>query len=469
MPAICLLLASSLAAASAAGPESLAKAAAAAGRELASKLGKEKAGIKKVAVAAFSEPASAVGQGAVATDLVAKSFASASKLALVDRAATAAIAAEAKIQTYASGKGLGAVGARAGAQAILVGALLESADGVILQARLVMVETGKVVASARRAAALPKGKVPAAAAGAVESSSVEVAMRRLSDSLAAGFSKLPGNSRYRRLAVVPFTDVGEQAQKRRIGTIVAAEVATDLRRDHNLLLVERQKLTEVMAELRVQQSGAVDSSSAAQIGKIADAQALVIGTASDLGDRYLVDARVVATETGETLAADSASVTSAGMVALASEAVVLRSKKDAVFRSVLIPGWGQIYNRQPVKGFVILGAEVGLFASALAFHLAGEKAYRDYTGKTSAGSLGSDPTAEAQRLYDTAALRFRLRNTMLYVAGGLWLANIVDAYISGVDGDRVLSGGVARAAERPAGRRVALVTDGTSLIAAVRW
>jgi TolB-like protein len=268
-------------------------------------------------------------------------------------------------------------------------------------------------------------------------------MRRLSDSLARGFARLPGDARYRRLAVMPFSNVGESAQKQQIGTVVAAELATDLRRDHNLLLIERQKLTEVMGELRLQQSGAVDPASAAQIGKIADAQALVIGSASDLGDRYLVNVRVVATETGETLAADSTSVQAAGMVALASDAVVLRSRKDAVFRSLLIPGWGQIYNRQQAKGFVILGAELALIGSGVAFHIAGDNAYNRYTSATSAGQLGTDPSGQAQRLYDTAVTRYRLRNGLLIGAAGLWMLNILDAYLSGVDGDAMLSGGMA--------------------------
>lgn len=454
--------------------DDLAAASTSAGRELADGLRKsdERPPIAVVAVQAFTEPASAPGQGANAADLVAASLAGSSKLKLLDRAKTAALAAEARVKAAAGGGNEAELGRRAGAQALLVGALLDSADGFILQARLISVATGKVLASARRSAKVAQASaLPAAQAGKVESQSIEVAMRKLSDSLAEGFARLPGNARYRRLAVVPFSEVGEQAQKRHIGTIVAAEVATDLKRDHNLLLVERQKLTEVMGELRLQQSGAVDPASAAQLGQIADAQALVIGSASDLGDHYLVNARVVATETGETLSAGSASVSAAGMISLASDAVVLRSKKDAVFRSLLIPGWGQIYNRQPVKGFAIMGCEVALFGAALAFHFAGQKAYDDYQGKTSAGDLGSSPTAEAQRLYDLSVTRYGYRNIALYTAAGLWLVNLIDAYVSGVDGDTLLGGSVARSGgplARPP-RVFALAAGPGSVGAAWRW
>jgi TolB-like protein len=425
-------------AAGARAADDLFAAASAAGRELAVGLAAsdERAQVKSVAIEAFSDPTSAPGLGGNAADQVARVFAAASKLNTLDRARLAEFrlaAAQGKDPSLEAGK-------RAGAQAVLVGSLADSSGGVILVARLVSVSSGKVLASSRQIASLAQKE---AAAGAVESQSIEVAMRRLSDSLARGFARLPGDARYRRLAVMPFSNVGESAQKQQIGTVVAAELATDLRRDHNLLLIERQKLTEVMGELRLQQSGAVDPASAAQIGKIADAQALVIGSASDLGDRYLVNVRVVATETGETLAADSTSVQAAGMVALASDAVVLRSRKDAVFRSLLIPGWGQIYNRQQAKGFVILGAELALIGSGVAFHIAGDNAYNRYTSATSAGQLGTDPSGQAQRLYDTAVTRYRLRNGLLIGAAGLWMLNILDAYLSGVDGDAMLSGGMA--------------------------
>lgn len=302
----------------------------------------------------------------------------------------------------------------------------------------------------------------AEAAEASESQSIEVAMRRLSDGLARGFDKLPGSSRYRRLAVLPFSDVGEQAQKKRIGTIVTAELATNLKRDHGLLLVERARLSEVMNEIKLGQSGAVDGATAPEIGKLADAQALVIGSASDLGDRYRIDARIVAAESGETLAAESASVSSTGMAALASDAVVLRSRKDAVFRSLLIPGWGQMYNRQTLKGVLILSAEIGLIGAGIAFHLSGENAYNQYTSQTSASQLGTDPAGEAQALYDTAQSRYTARNVLFTLAAGLWVANVIDAYLSGVDGDQLLSGGVA-------GNGPRFVTDGRSFAARFRF
>ncbi|MGI5863915.1 MAG: FlgO family outer membrane protein [Myxococcales bacterium] len=314
----------------------------------------------------------------------------------------------------------------------------------------------------------PEQKSPSSDLGAVESTSVEIQMRKLADSLAAAFEKLPGKARYRRLAVVPFTDLGEQAKRHEIGAIVTAEIATCLRRDHNLLLVERAQLATVFEELKLMSLSVDDLSAVPDLGKMTDAQALVIGSVAEAGDKYLVNARLVATSNAETLAAESVSVAAAGMVALASNAVVLRSRSGAVFRSLLIPGWGQFYNRQAWKGWGFIGLEAAALGGALAFQLAGDRAYNDYKSRTSADQLGDDPPARAAELYETASSRYETRNVLLFVAAGIWALNVIDAFASGVDGESLLAGGVASG---PSGfRPLATVgPDGGSLGFVTSW
>ena len=41
------------------------------------------------------------------------------------------------------------------------------------------------------------------------------------------------------------------------------------------------------------------------------------------------------------------------------------------FRSLIVPGWGQSYNRQPVKGLVFGGLAVATIGGAVAYHLMG--------------------------------------------------------------------------------------------------
>ena len=321
----------------------------------------------------------------------------------------------------------GPVQIRPDAQTLVTGEIVGGKAAV----RLVSVANGTVLASEN--AQLPVAK-------SVESASVEVAMRKIADQLVDGFSKMPGNARYRRLAVLPLTETGDEARKRELGAVVTAELSTSLRRDHGLLLVERAKLQQVMGEIKLGQSGAVDSATAPEIGKLSDAQALVMGSVAQAGDRYLIDARIVATETAETLASASEAVQASTLVSFSSDAVVLRSRKDAMFRSLLIPGWGQIYNRESVKGYLFMGGVAAAVGTAIALHQMGASSENQYkTASITAGQAPADFQAQVAALRQKAQDRYAQRNVAIAVGGGLWMLNLLDAYFSGVDGDRLLS------------------------------
>ena len=326
-------------------------------------------------------------------------------------------------------------------QAIVTGEVVASdaAAPVRVTVRLVALASGAVLSAetatfaSRSDAARTPSLVPTAiSAASVKPAAVDVAMRRVADALSAGFQKLPGGARYQRLAVMEFSETGAEAKKRELGVIVSAELATNLRRDHGYLLVERAKLKQVLGELRLGEMGLVDPAVAPKLGKLADAQALVMGSVSEAGDRFLINARIVSTETAETLAAASEPVSAGTLVALSAESIVLRSRKDGAFRSLLIPGWGQYYNREPVKGTVVLASEVTLLGAATAFHLLGSRAKSDYQKSASAATAASS-RSDAER-------DFRWRNGLLVTAGALWVLNVADAYFSGVDGDRVVAG-----------------------------
>ncbi len=444
----------------AARAEDLSAAARRVAQELAAQLAAhpDQAQVRTIAVTGFTATGAAKGMGGAAAERVAAELAAAGKAQVLDPAKLAPLLGEAKLALLAGGARADDPDLlkRAGAQALVAGQVQDEGDRLRLSVRLLSVPGGKVLAAtaapfelARNAASPPPSSVKASglavASGqkGVESSHVDVAIRRLADGLAAGFAKLPGSTKYRRLAVLGFTDEGEQAAKRRLGAVVTAELITDLKRDHGLLLVERQKLGQVLGELKLQQMTGVDPAVAGQIGAMADAQALVLGSVADAGDRFLVNARIVSAQNGETLAAESASLPAAGMVALASDAVVLRSRSDAVFRSVIAPGWGQFYNRQPAKGWAIIGTEVALVGAAVGFHLSGKSAYDDYLALE--GGAGGSPSSEAQALYDTAASRYRTRDWLLVGVAAVWVLNVADAWLSGVDGEALVQGGVAAA------------------------
>lgn len=403
----------------------------------------ERAAVKQVAVTPFTAGPGVPAELSVqAAEAFAARLRGAAKLNVLDGPALRGLLGEQRLQALAGGaRADGADPLRGVAQALVTGQLSADGDRLKLQVKLTLLPSGKVLGQAQSMAdgparvALPEP--PRGAAPPVESARIEVAMRRVADGLATGFAKLPGNARYRRLAVLPFGEVGERARKQKLGTIVAAELATDLRRDHGLLLAEREKLTQVLSELKLQQMISPDPAAAARVGELADAQALVVGNVAEAGDRYLITARVVSSQTGESLAAESASVPAAGLVALASDAVVLRSRSDAAFRSLIVPGLGQMYNRQPAKAYLFGGTTLALAGTAVAFHVIGAGAESKYKKATT--------SAEAASHYSDAQSAYRTRNWLLVGTAAAWAVNVVDAYMSGVDGQAALSGSVAAA------------------------
>ena len=96
----------------------------------------------------------------------------------------------------------------------------------------------------------------------------------------------------------------------------------------------------------------------------------------------------------------------------------------AVFRSLLVPGYGQLARGERVKGALVLGVEVALLGSALAFHLAGDAADARY-------GAPPDGTVGPQRLRELADARHRIRDALLLGASALWVASVADAFLGG--------------------------------------
>lgn len=125
----------------------------------------------------------------------------------------------------------------------------------------------------------------------------------------------------RRIGVVAFENKAPYAQAR-IGETATDILITELVKSNKFIVVERDKLDKIMEEQKLGQSGAIDPNTAAKVGKILGLNALVTGSISQFGVKKegkdfiisqskqqivecTVDIRVVDTETGQVLLADS--------------------------------------------------------------------------------------------------------------------------------------------------------------------
>ncbi len=256
--------------------------------------------------------------------------------------------------------------------------------------------------------------------------SVSEALSRLTAKLAASYAALGAQSKGKRLAVLNFQEHGEVRHKNARGTVVSAELVTRFRRDYSLAIVERSRLEAVLKELELGQTGFVDDKVAPKLGKLLEASVLVLGSVNDAGSTIRINAQMIDVSTGATIVADGVELKSANLVALSSDAVVLRSKSGAVFRSLLIPGWGQFYNRQPIKGGAIIGVAAGLAGAAITCEILAVVAESTYE-RARSGNFD----AMIQQV-DNFALA---RDILLGALAAVWIYNIIDAYASGVTFD----------------------------------
>lgn len=256
---------------------------------------------------------------------------------------------------------------------------------------------------------------------------VNGAMSALADGVAKGFAALGREVPFHRIAVPYFEEAGEAAASQHVGRLVAELLSVELAERRPFVIVERERLKQVMREHRLAGLGIVDESTAAAFGKVLGAQSLISGTVSEAGPKYVVTVRQVEVESGRVLVSGKVEMDRAGLVALSSEAVVLRSRTGALFRSVVVPGWGQFYNREPVKGTLFLAGGLGTAGAAAGFFLASLGAKSDYESNT----------AEHVGQREVANDRVRVANVLLIAYGVVWAANLVDAYLSGSDSTTV--------------------------------
>jgi len=110
-----------------------------------------------------------------------------------------------------------------------------------------------------------------------------------------------------------------------------------------------------------------------------------------------------------------------------------KTPRNAAVRSLLVPGWGQMFNGQPYKGVALFLATGGALAAGLAVEDKADGTYRDYSAKGVPGDA----------LYDDYKREKNQSTFLLATAAGLWIYAVVDAYAQA----RVLPPAQARAAQ----------------------
>ncbi len=293
--------------------------------------------------------------------------------------------------------------------------------------------------AAQAAADAAREKQLAAANAAQEARGLDARTRRLSDALALSLKRLPGDHRDQRFAVLPFDDVSDEAKQRQLGLVVSDLVVTNLVRDHNLPLVERARLSAVIGEIALGQTGAIEAGQAVEYGGVLGVRALVTGQIADAGNNFKVTTRVLDVESGAVLLAEETDLPKEELIAVSTEAVVLKSKAGAFFRSAVAPGWGQVYNAEPVKAGLVIGAvgalaAVTLVSAGVATYFTGAYLFWDRESQPDKDTLTfAQQKQRLDGLRTTANAAWGVGAVFAGLTGIAWGSGALEAYLSGTD------------------------------------
>lgn len=232
------------------------------------------------------------------------------------------------------------------------------------------------------------------------------------------------------LAVLPFQATGGTSPE---AASTASETAVlHLAGDRRWKLVEREKFQSVLQEQALW--GAMGTSADLEIGRSLEARYLLLGTVTTDGLRRLVAMRLVDAADGRVVAVGATRVEGPAMDAALEDALGEKlGTSGAVFRSLVMPGWGQFWTDRPVRGSFWLAATAGLagtFAWSLADWAEKDNTAEDFKNKD-AGTFGNGDT-EAWLARANQAIKKRNeaadRNLVLGSAlAATWALNVADA------------------------------------------
>jgi TolB-like protein len=222
------------------------------------------------------------------------------------------------------------------------------------------------------------------------------------------------------VAVLSFETTEGRTEARDLGEAAAILINQNLISVPNISVVEREKLEDIIEEIGLSQTGL--TSDEIEVGNLLNVQFLIAGAVADLGNRFLLAARIINVETGNILQSASVEIPSNSFLSISSELVMIKKYPiTAAFRSMILPGWGQFYNDKPRKGSIILGSELLMAASTISSYIL-YKQSKDAYDRSTQRDVASDNYSEMEKYA-------QINWVSLGVMGGIWLVAIYDSYI----------------------------------------
>ena len=242
--------------------------------------------------------------------------------------------------------------------------------------------------------------------------------------------------------------------------------STEVNKTGVAILVDRNAMGEIMQEQGYTEVECSSEECAAEVGAMLGVQFMISGAIGKLGDTYTIDAKMFEVATGA--AAKTINTTYEGKVdGLITEIEILawemmgikppkslankrrggnpsvstvvaeKNRFGAAIRSLILPGWGQLYSGKKLIGWSFLGGEAIIGALAFSSYSAYSKANSDLVSFNEQYKNTSDPLqiadlraktlqAESDQISSNDQMTM-----MIYAAGGIWAINVVHAMLTG--------------------------------------
>ncbi len=100
------------------------------------------------------------------------------------------------------------------------------------------------------------------------------------------------------LAVMDFKSNSAQFRRDRLEKAIPELLKTELSYDHNILVVERSKIESILTEQALAQSGAIETTEAQEVGRLAGAQYIITGEVNTINSRLRIDAHIIKVSSG---------------------------------------------------------------------------------------------------------------------------------------------------------------------------
>ena len=242
--------------------------------------------------------------------------------------------------------------------------------------------------------------------------------------------------------------------------------STEVNKTGVAILVDRNAMGEIMQEQGYTEVECSSEECAAEVGAMLGVQFMINGAIGKLGDTYTIDAKMFEVATGA--AAKTINTTYEGKVdGLITEIEILawemmgikppkslankrrggnpsvstvvaeKNRFGAAIRSLILPGWGQLYSGKKLIGWSFLGGEAIIGALAFSSYSAYSKANSDLVSFNEQYKNASDPLqiadlraktlqAESDQISSNDQMTM-----MIYAAGGIWAINVVHAMLTG--------------------------------------